>query len=68
MNRRVVVTGLGVIAPLGIGKENFWDGMMSGKSAVREITDFDTSGFKTKIAAQVKDFDPLAYGLTQEEA
>lgn len=68
MNRRVVVTGLGVIAPLGIGKESFWDGMMSGKSAVREITDFDTSGFKTKIAAQVKDFDPLAYGLTQEEA
>jgi len=39
MNRRVVVTGLGVIAPLGIGKESFWDGMISGKSAVREITE-----------------------------
>ena len=68
MNKRVVVTGLGVIAPLGIGKEDFWDGMISGKSAVREITDFDTTGFKTKIAAEVKDFDPLDFGLTKEEA
>ncbi len=68
MNKRVVVTGLGVIAPLGIGKENFWDGMISGKSAVREITDFDTTGLKTKIAAEVKDFDPLDFGLTKEEA
>ncbi len=68
MNRRVVVTGLGVIAPLGIGKEDFWNGVVSGKSAVREITDFDTAEFKTKIAAEVRDFDPLAFGLTHEEA
>ncbi len=68
MNKRVVVTGLGVISPLGIGKEDFWDGVISGKSAVREITDFDTTGFKTKIAAEVKDFDPLDFGLTKEEA
>ncbi len=68
MNKRVVVTGVGVIAPLGIGKENFWKGMISGKSAVAKVTGFDTSKMKTEIAAQVKDFDPLACGLTEEEA
>lgn len=67
MNRRVVVTGLGVIAPLGIGKENFWKGMISGKSTVERITDFDTSRLKSGIAGQVKDFDPYAFGLTEEE-
>ena len=67
MNKRAVITGVGVIAPLGIGKENFWKGMISGKSAVEKITDFDASGLKSKIAAQVKDFDPLALGLTREE-
>ncbi len=64
MSRRVVVSGVGVIAPIGIGKENFWKGMISGKSAVGTVTDFDTSEFKAKIAAQVKDFDPIALGLT----
>jgi beta-ketoacyl-acyl-carrier-protein synthase II len=68
MSRRVVVSGAGVIAPIGIGKENFWKGMISGKSAVGTVTDFDTSEFKAKIAAQVKDFDPVALGLTEEEA
>jgi len=67
MNRRVVVTGIGVIAPLGIGKENFWKGMISGKSAVSRITYFDTSRLKTKIASQVKDFNPFEYGLTEDE-
>jgi len=67
MNRRVVITGLGIISPLGIGKEAFWRGMVSGKSAVGKITDFDTSGFKTKIASQVKDFDPFEFGLTEED-
>ena len=55
MNKRAVITGVGVIAPLGIGKENFWKGMISGKSAVEKITDFDASGLKSKIAAKVKD-------------
>lgn len=67
MNRRVVITGLGIISPLGIRKEAFWRGMVSGKSAVGKITDFDTSGFKTKIASQVKDFDPFEFGLTEED-
>ncbi len=67
MRRRVVVSGVGIISPIGIGKEAFWKGMISGTSAVERITDFDTSALKTKIAAQVKDFDPYAFGLTEED-
>jgi len=67
MKKRVVVTGLGVISPNGIGKEAFWEGMVSGKSGVRLVTDFDISQFNSRIAAQVTDFDPIAFGLTLEE-
>jgi beta-ketoacyl-acyl-carrier-protein synthase II len=57
-----------MVAPNGIGKENCWKGMVNGVSAVRRVTEFDVSMFNTKIAAQVRDFDPLALGLTREEA
>ncbi len=60
-NRRVVVTGIGVLAASGIGKKNFWDGLLSGKSFVGRISTFDTEGFKTKIAAEIKGFDPTDY-------
>ncbi|MCG8430599.1 MAG: beta-ketoacyl-[acyl-carrier-protein] synthase family protein [Candidatus Omnitrophica bacterium] len=66
--RRVVVTGVGVISPNGIGKERAWEGMVNGRSAVRRVEEFDVSVFNTKIAAQVGDFDPFALGLTHEEA
>lgn len=56
--RRVVITGLGVISPIGIGREQFWEGLRRGKSAVREITRFDPAPFKSRIAAQVDDFHP----------
>ncbi len=68
MSRRVVVTGVGLVAPNGIGKEACWDGMINGRSAIRKVTDFDVSMFNSQIAAQVNDFDPLALGLTREEA
>ncbi|MBN1863246.1 MAG: beta-ketoacyl-[acyl-carrier-protein] synthase family protein [Dehalococcoidales bacterium] len=68
MNRRVVVTGLGVISPNGIGKEAFWENATHGKSGVRRMLDFDVSQFRSQIAAQVADFDPVALGLTREEA
>jgi len=68
MKRRVVVTGIGVISPNGVGKEAFWEGMVSGKSGVRRVTSFDVGQFHSQIAAQVVDFDPAAYGLTEEEA
>jgi 3-oxoacyl-[acyl-carrier-protein] synthase II len=59
--RRVVVTGLGVVSPVGIGHDAFWSGLMAGRSAVREITRFDASGYPTRIAAEVDDFDGSAY-------
>ncbi len=66
--RRVVVTGIGIIAPNGIGKEACFMAMINGISAVRRVTEFDVSIFNTKIAAQVADFDPIALGLSFEEA
>ena len=66
--RRVVVTGVGIIAPNGIGNDACYSAMIKGVSAVRRVTEFDVSLFNTKIAAQVRDFDPVALGLTFEEA
>ncbi len=66
--RRVVITGLGVISPNGIGKEKAWDAFTSGKSAVKLVDSFDVSVFNTKIAAEVRDFNPFELGLTHEEA
>ncbi|MDD4939933.1 MAG: beta-ketoacyl-[acyl-carrier-protein] synthase family protein [Candidatus Omnitrophica bacterium] len=68
LKRRVVITGLGVISPNGIGKDNVWQGMSSGISAVRLVDGFDVSLFNTRIAAEVRDFDPFKLGLTHEEA
>ncbi|MBI5740292.1 MAG: beta-ketoacyl-ACP synthase II [Nitrospirae bacterium] len=59
--RRVVVTGLGVVAPNGIGKYEFWNALTEAKSGVDLIMSFDTSNLNSKIAAQVLDFDPTDY-------
>lgn len=59
--RRVVVTGVGVIAPNGIGKDNFWDSLAHGRSGVRKITHFDASSYTSKVAAEVSGFNPLDY-------
>src|SRR5262245_23277449 len=59
--RRVVVTGLGVVAPNGIGKDEFWDACVKGHSGVREISAFDASTFPIKIAGEVRDFDPSPF-------
>src|SRR5438105_3511806 len=55
--RRVVITGLGVVAPNGIGKEAFWSACLRGKSAVGPIRSFDASGHPVKVAAEVPDFE-----------
>ncbi|HEX7296852.1 MAG TPA: beta-ketoacyl synthase N-terminal-like domain-containing protein, partial [Pyrinomonadaceae bacterium] len=55
--RRVVITGLGCVTPLGIGREAFWNGLLSGKSGVRKIQSFDASSSPVQIAAEVPDFD-----------
>ena len=59
--RRVVATGLGVVAPNGIGVETFWQNLVNGVSGIDRITRFDASYHDTKIAAEVKGFDPLLY-------
>lgn len=65
--RRIVITGLGCVTPLGIGKDKFWEAIKAGKSGVAPITRFDTTDFTTKIAAEVKDFNPEDY-LDKKEA
>ena len=59
--RRVVVTGMGVVAPNGIGIENFWNSLIHKQSGVQRITRFDVSSYPIKIAAEVTNFDPLNY-------
>lgn len=59
--KRVVVTGLGVVSPVGNDVPSFWQSLTEGKCGIGPITAFDTTEFKVKIAAEVKDFDPLLY-------
>ncbi len=59
--RRVVVTGMGAITPIGIGIDNYWSALLEGKNGVDLITKFDTTHFDTKFAAEVKSFDPENY-------
>lgn len=58
MRRRVVITGLGVISPVGIGKDIFWENIKKGKSGISRISKFSVDDFPTKIAGEVKDFNP----------
>jgi 3-oxoacyl-[acyl-carrier-protein] synthase II len=64
--RRVVVTGLGAITPLGNTTSEFWNNLISGESGAALITKFDTTKFKTKFACEVKNFDPLNYFEKQD--
>lgn len=61
MERRVVVTGLGAITPIGNNTEEFWKGLKEGKCGIDEITLFDTTGYKVKLAGEVKDYNPEDY-------
>ena len=66
MKRRVVITGVGAITPIGIGKDEFWNNLVAGKSGVGPITQFDASEYGTRIAGEVKDFDFSKYGDKKE--
>ncbi len=59
--KRVVVTGLGALTPIGNNKDSYWEGLMSGKSGCAPITYFDTEHFKTKFACELKDFNVLDF-------
>ena len=60
-NRRVVITGLGAVTPLGNNVKDTWEAMKAGKNGISPITLFDTSAYKAKLAAEVKGFDPKDY-------
>jgi 3-oxoacyl-[acyl-carrier-protein] synthase II len=60
-HNRVVITGMGILAPNGIGLDAFWDSLLAGESGIGPITLFDASKFKSRIAGEVKNFDPADY-------
>jgi 3-oxoacyl-[acyl-carrier-protein] synthase II len=61
VTRKVVITGIGPVTPVGVGREAFWDALVSGRSGIDEVTLFDASEFPVKIGGEVKDFDPTAW-------
>ena len=61
MKRRVVITGCGVVTPVGIGLDDLWDSLINGRSGIGRVTRFDPGGYRCQIAAEVKDFDPAPY-------
>ena len=67
MKSRVVITGLGAITPIGIGKKEFWDALLAGTNGIGRITRFDPTDFDAQIAGEVKDFDPTKY-IDKKEA
>ncbi len=58
MKNRVVITGIGAITPIGIGKDAFWQGLLAGKSGITKTTRFDASEYTAQVAGEVKDFEP----------
>jgi 3-oxoacyl-[acyl-carrier-protein] synthase II len=61
VTRKVVVTGIGPVTPVGVGRTDFWDGLVSGRSGLGEVTLFDASDFPVRIAGEVTDFDPTEW-------
>ncbi len=61
MTNRVVITGIGAITPVGIGKDNFWEALISGKNGIGKITRFDATDYGAQVAGEVKDFEPADY-------
>ena len=67
MQRRVVITGIGAVTPLGNDAPTSWEAVKAGVCGIAPITHFDTEAYKVKVAAEVKGFDPLEHGITKQE-
>lgn len=67
MENRVVITGLGVLSPVGNDIPTFWNALKEGRSGIDRLNSFDANGFDSRIAGEVKGFDPLSYGLTKKD-
>lgn len=67
MKRRVVITGMGVVSPIGTGLKLFWENVKKGKCGISKIENFDTTDYTVKLAAEIKDFDPKEY-MDKKEA
>ena len=60
-NQKAVITGIGIVSPIGIGKKNYWRSLVEGKSAARKISGFDASSYPTQVAGEIPDFDPIDF-------
>ena len=61
MGQRVVITGIGLVTPIGIGKQQFWDSLSRGVSGISRVTSFDITNYPCQIAGEVLDFDPTDF-------
>ena len=61
MREGIVITGIGVLSPIGIGREAYWEGLFQGKTGFRPVTLFDTSSFRVHVAGEIADFDALSF-------
>ncbi len=60
MSKRIVITGIGVLSPIAIGKDAYWEGLFQGKTGFRPVTLFDTASLRVHVAGEITDFDPLS--------
>jgi 3-oxoacyl-[acyl-carrier-protein] synthase II len=61
MSKRIVITGIGVLSPIAIGREEYWEGLFQGKTVFRPVTLFDTASFRVHVAGEITDFDALSF-------
>ena len=61
MSKRIVITGIGVLSPIAIGRDAYWEGLFGGKTGFRSVSLFDTSSYRVRIAGEIADFDPLPF-------
>ena len=66
--RRVAITGLGILSPIGIGVNENWQSILAGRGGITRITHFDATGYPSTIAGEVKNFDPTQFGISEKEA